>query len=116
MTTTTNLAEMREGLIAFRNHTRASVLRSEEDLERELLDLAGILARRREAARQRGVSGDTAGRYAGRVGGGLLIAEVDEIVRLFTRLSTADLARNARDYAVAAGQVEVLPEPPAEEG
>jgi hypothetical protein len=84
-------------------------------LETDLRELADLIARRREAAKKRGVSGDTAGRYSGS-GGGLLVVEVDEIMRRLSGINAADLVRNARDYAVASGQIEVLPEPPAEEG
>jgi hypothetical protein len=113
MTTTTDLAGLRDGLTAFRDHARTSVLRSMDALEADLRELADLVARRRGAAERRGLAGDNTAHISGR--GGLLVAEVDEIVRRFAGLSAADLARNARDYAVAAGQVEVLPEQPAEE-
>jgi hypothetical protein len=108
MTTTTDLTGMRDGLTAFRDHARASVLQSMDALEADLRDLANLIARRHEAAEKRRATGDNTAHISGR--GGLLIVEVDEIMRRLSGINAADLVRNARDYAVAAGQVEVLPE------
>jgi hypothetical protein len=108
MATTTDLAELRLELIASLYRTRASVLESMDALGDDLRDLANLIARRQEAAEMRGAKGDNTTHISGR--GGRLIVEVDEIASLLAGISAANLARTARDYAVAAGQVEVLPD------